>query len=304
MTLRRAELLPLTGIYEPSAIQQLPDGRFLVLEDEKAHPFSLVTITAGGEVRSEPLLPPEGADDGVWKLDDLEALALGPTGLVYALTSHSRSGAGEVKKARDKLVRFRVDGGRMAAPGLVRALRPALAAAHPLLAAAAEAVEAKTEGGLNIEALEITPDGQLLLGFRAPQLAGRAIIARVENPAAMFDAGEPPRVAPDLITLDLEGSGIRGMAWVPALTGYLVVSGPAARQGAEFRLWLWSGRAGEVPRRVSVAGRQGFARAEGVTPALLDGEERIVIVSDDGSRAAGRCAHYLLLDPAQLEIAD
>ena len=32
--------LALTGIYEPSAIQQLPDGRFLVVEDEKQHPFS------------------------------------------------------------------------------------------------------------------------------------------------------------------------------------------------------------------------------------------------------------------------
>jgi hypothetical protein len=32
-----------TGIYEPSAIQQLPDGRFLVVEDEKEHPLSLVT---------------------------------------------------------------------------------------------------------------------------------------------------------------------------------------------------------------------------------------------------------------------
>ena len=36
--------LPLTGLYEPSAIQGLADGRFLVVEDEKEHPFSLVTI--------------------------------------------------------------------------------------------------------------------------------------------------------------------------------------------------------------------------------------------------------------------
>ena len=39
---------PLTGIYEPSAVQQLPDGRFLVVEDEKEHPLSLVTIDADG----------------------------------------------------------------------------------------------------------------------------------------------------------------------------------------------------------------------------------------------------------------
>jgi len=35
---------PLTGTFEPSAIQQLLDGRFLVVEDEKSHPLSLVTL--------------------------------------------------------------------------------------------------------------------------------------------------------------------------------------------------------------------------------------------------------------------
>ena len=34
---------PLTGHFEPSAIQEFPDGRFLVDEDEKGHSFSLLT---------------------------------------------------------------------------------------------------------------------------------------------------------------------------------------------------------------------------------------------------------------------
>lgn len=46
---------PLTGVYEPSAIQPLPDGRFLVVEDEKDHPLSLVTIGADGQVKTEAL---------------------------------------------------------------------------------------------------------------------------------------------------------------------------------------------------------------------------------------------------------
>lgn len=298
------EFLPLTGLYEPSAIQQLPDGRFLVVEDEKTHPFSLVTIAADGRVQATPLLPPLDADDAVWKLDDLEALALGPAGQVYALTSHSRAGSGEVKKARDKLVRFRVADGRMAAAGLVRELRPALAAAHPVLAEAAEILEVKARGGLNIEALEFGPDGRLLVGLRSPLLAGRALIACVENPAAMFDADEPPRISPDLITLDLDGCGIRGMAWVPGLGAYLLISGPVARQQVPFRLWFWSGQPGDKARRVRAGARSGFEHAEGVTPALIDGQPRIVVVSDDGDRAAGRCAHYLLLDPAGLVVED
>jgi hypothetical protein len=292
-----------TGLYEPSAIQQLPDGRFLVVEDEKSHPFSLVTIAADGRVSSTPLLPPENGDDAAWKLDDLEALAIDPAGYVYALTSHSRTGSGEVKKARDKLVRFRVEGERMAGHSLVRELKPALVAAHPELAAADKILDVKAKGGLNIEALEIGADGQrLFVGFRSPLIEGRAIIAWVENLAAVFDTGEAPRVAPDLITLDLGGNGIRGMATVPTLGGHLIISGPVGRQQVPFRLWFWSGRAGEAARRVRVGNLQGFEHAEGVTPAVIDGQARIVIVSDDGSRSDGRYAHYLLLDPAQLVI--
>jgi hypothetical protein len=48
---------------------------------------------------------------------------------------------------------------------------------------------------------------------------------------------------------------------------------------------------------------QGFEKAEGLSPAVVGGVERIVIVSDDGNRAAKRVAHYLLLDPAQIQTA-
>jgi len=295
--------LPLTGLYEPSSIQQLADGRFLVVEDEKSHPFSLVTISAAGDVSSTPLLPPAG-DDAAWKLDDLEALALDRAGVVYALTSHSRDDDGDEKKARDKLLRFRIEDGRMVEPMLVRSLKPALAAAHPVLAAAAGIPDVKTRGGFNIEAMEISADGQqLLVGFRSPLLDQRAIIACVENPAAIFGRGEPPRIARDLVTLDLGGDGIRGLAYLPALGGYLVISGPVASQQVHFQLWFWSGHPGAQARRVSVAGLSGFEHAEGVSPAVIDGRQQVIIVSDDGNRKAGDCAHFLLLDVEQLVIA-
>ncbi|MDP2031232.1 MAG: DUF3616 domain-containing protein [Thiobacillus sp.] len=294
---------PLTGLYEPSSIQQLADGRFLVVEDEKSHPFSLVTISAAGDVSSTPLLPPAG-DDAAWKLDDLEALALDRAGYVYALTSHSRDAEGDEKKARDKLVRFRVEDGRMVEPMLVRGLKPALVRAHPALAAAAEIADVKSSGGFNIEAMEFSADGQqLLVGFRSPLLEQRAIIACVENPAAIFERCEPPRVSRTLITLDLGGDGIRGLAYLPALEGYLVISGPVASQQVHFQLWFWSGLPDAPARRVSVAGLPGFEHAEGVSPAVIDGRQRIIIVSDDGSREDGRDAHFVLLDAGQLVIA-
>jgi hypothetical protein len=50
-----------------------------------------------------------------------------------------------------------------------------------------------------------------------------------------------------------------------------------------------------------VPGLGGFEKAEGVCQAVLGGQARIVIVSDDGKRDAGRYASYLVLDPARLQ---
>lgn len=296
---------PLTGIYEPSAIQQLADGRFIVVEDEKSHPFSLVTIDTDGRVHATPLEPGFfESNDRFWKLDDLEGLVLDRLGNIYATTSHSRDGEGDEKKSRDKLVRFRIEGERVVASQVAPSLKPALVATHPVLAAAASILDVKGSGGINIEALELSPDQKhLWLGFRSPLLDARAIIACVENPSALFDADEPPRIATTLITLDLDGNGIRSMAHLPALDGYLISSGPASREPVQFQLWFWCGNPDEPARRVSVPGLPGFEHAEGISPARMDGHEKIIIVSDDGSLKEDRFARYLLLDPGQLQIA-
>ena len=144
---------PLTGIFEPSAVQQLPDGRFLVVEDEKSRPLSLVTLGADGSVKiaalKAGLLQMFSA---FWKLDDLEGLAIDRAGFVYAITSHSRDDDGDEKKSREKLVRFRVEGERVVDPKVVDGLKQALTMRHPVLAAAAQVRDVKASGGLNIEA--------------------------------------------------------------------------------------------------------------------------------------------------------
>jgi hypothetical protein len=172
-----------------------------------------------------------------------------------------------------------------------------------VLAAAAQVRDVKASGGLNIEGLEISPDSQhLLLGFRSPLLDGRALIARVENPSAVFESDEAPRVAPLLGELDLGGHGIRGLSYVPALGAYLVIGGPVSREPGNFGLWCWSGHPGAPARRVTVPGLRGFEKAEGVCQAVVGGMERIVLVSDYGNRADKRAAGFLLLDPARLQI--
>ncbi|MEJ8855590.1 DUF3616 domain-containing protein [Variovorax robiniae] len=295
--------LPMTGIYEPSAVQQLPDGRLLVVEDEKHHQFSLVTIAADGSIDSERLTPGLlHVFDDFWNLSDLEGLALDSAGFVYAITSHSRDDDGDEKKSRERLVRFRIDGSRVIDPKVFRGLKGALTAQFPLLAEAAGIRDVKNGGGLNIEGLEIHADEKrLMIGFRSPLHEGRAIIASVLNPNGIFADDEPPRLAAELDELDLDGHGIRALTWLPSLGDYLVISGPVSREPGEFALWRWNGRHEGPARRITIPGLQGLGRGEGVAPAVLDGVERIVIVSDDGNRKEERPAHYLLLDPGQLK---
>ncbi|MBO3706154.1 MAG: DUF3616 domain-containing protein [Candidatus Accumulibacter sp.] len=295
----------LTGCYEPSGIFQLADGRFIVVEDEAQCPLSLLHFDDSGPVDCTPLrLPsPHRDDDDHWRLDDLEAVTGDHAGCVYAITSHSRDNAGDERSAREKLLRFRVAGGEMVEARLVVDLKRALTAAHPLLAEAAAIRHVKKDGGLNIEGLAMRADRRaLMLGFRSPLVDGRAIIACIDNPDAMFDAGRAPQIASELFRLDLQGHGIRAVAHVPLLDGYLVVAGPVGRERTQFALWFWRGGHEDLPQRVSMHGLPGFAHAEGVGAALIGGRQWIIIVSDDGSRSDGRCASYLLLDPWQLQI--
>jgi hypothetical protein len=74
------------------------------------------------------------------------------------------------------------------------------------------------------------------------------------------------------------------------------------RQQVHFELWFWSGEPGAPARRVAVDGLPGFEHAEGISPAIIDGAQMVIIVSDDGDRAKGRCAHYVLLNAAQLRV--
>ncbi len=298
------EFLPLTGVYEPSAVQQLADGRFLIIEDDKKHPFTLLTLSLDGRISSiEPQIV--GGDSAAQKLNDLEGLTLDRLGHFYAVTSHSRNRDGDNQSSRNKLVRFRVEADQVTDARVIKGLKSALLAAHPVLAKAARIRDVKDEGGFNIEALAISIDQQrLMISFRSPLHDQRAVIASVENPVEAFESAAKPQVSPSLITLDLDGDGIRGMCHVPALKGYLITAGPASSASVQFRLWFWSGEAVDAARRVRVSGLVGFEHAEGVCPAVIAGQQRILIVSDDGNRSQARGARYLLLDPAQLLIED
>lgn len=291
------QTLALEGIYEPSAVAQLSDGRFVVVEDERRKPFSVFTIEPNGTVKSSALTPTLfGRFDVAWKLEDLEGLTLDPVGFLYAITSHSRDDDGVEKDSREKLIRFRIDDGHPVEPRVTGRLKQSLTDRFPALAAAAAVRDVKDGGGLNIEALAFDPHtGQLLIGFRGPLVEGRAVVARLLNSGAVFDLDAPPHFAPTLDELDMDRRGIRGMSYVPFLKAFLLIGGPLSKVDSGFGLWLWSGD-GSPARPVSLPACGDMSRAEGVAPAKVGGADKIIVVFDDGDRDSGRNATACLLD--------
>jgi len=300
----------LERIHEPSGVVQLPDGRLLIVQDEAKRPFNFLSLDPDGTLhqqplRREPLLLGWGGLRGLGKLDDLEAMAIDKNGYVYAITSHSRTErTGRLSTARQKLVRFRIEGERVMDSAVAPPLKNAIAACDPVLAEAAKAKGRGETGGLNIEGLAFNKDySQLWLGFRCPVKDGQAIILVIENPQEIFE-NQTPRLAEQAILLDLDGAGIRGLAYAPQLDGYLILAAREEKKKSPFTLWFWSGKRSDAARQVQIKGLKDLRRAEGITPVKLGDAEGIVIFSDEGESKRGEPARYILLQYKQLSVSN
>ncbi len=295
------------GIYEPSAVHQLADGRLLLVQDESNDPFVLLQLTREGQgvEYQRPTLDPQ--DQPFWilgqpepprGLEDLEGLAASDNGYLYAITSHSRTESGNRRKSRERLARLRIEDGHISDYAVFGKLRKAILAAYPELKAAARSQHAKGRKGFNIEGLCWERDkNQLLIGLRSPILNGQSLILVLKNPAALFQNGDAPVFAPEPILLDLDKGGIRAISYVPRLDSYLLISQRAKKRdtsGKSFRLWSWTGHDGDPPSPLEIPGIS-LRRTEGITPVRHAGREYLLLVSDDGNRAKELPAHYLLL---------
>lgn len=291
-------------IYEPSGVLQLPDERFLVVEDEAAHPLAVFSLQPDGQVSEQSiykrslfsLVSPNRA---LSTLEDLEAVTVDDQGRIYAITSHSRKKNGKRGDKREQLVRFGLDGEQIVDFKVLRGLRKKITTLHQSLKDAAKIRDVKNSNGFNIEGLSFDAVKQnLLIGLRSPLAGSDAIIVVLENPQAVFDRDEEPRISPRLIELKLSGGGIRALSYDPHLDGFLIIS---RKSGKSFKLWFWKGNVGTKPKRLKIPGVKNLRQAEGVTAVRMGGRPAgILIVSDDGTGLRGKPGHYLFVRYQQL----
>ncbi len=294
-------------IYEPSGLQQLADGRFIVVQDESSHPFDLFVLSADGDVEEQSLfraglLSWASPNRALANLEDLEGVTSDAAGYIYAITSHSRKENGKRDDVREQLVRFRLEGEQVVDVQILRGLRKRISAQYPALTKAVKLRDVKGEGGFNIEGLSFDAHGsRLLIGLRGPQTkSDEAIIVVLNNPQQLFVTDTDAVFAERLITLDLKGGGIRGLSYDDHLGGYLILS---ARPGKSFKLWFWQGHAGSEPRKIKIDGLKDLRQAEGVAPVRRDGKPLgVLIVSDEGDGMKGKPGRYSMIRYDQMTI--
>ena len=208
---------------------------------------------------------------------------------IYWISSHARNQDGEIKVQRRQF--FATDMLASAPSPTVSAATPPYTrlvediAAEPRFAvlgsASKQAIDPEMPGGLNIEGLAATPDGQLLIGFRNPLSARKeALLLPLRNPAAVIDQAAKP-VFGDLIALDLGERGIRSIDFVNSR--FAIIAGPLGdkKSGKGFALYTWSGKAADSPQRVKKIDFSGM-HPEALFAAA--GKNEIYVLSDDGNQ--------------------
>lgn len=286
------------GACDASGAEGLPGGLLAVADDEDNR-LRVYDPARGGFPVSwvdadRHLTGGAGADER-----DLEGSATIGSRL-YWIASHGRKKSG--KRAPSRLTLFASEVETAAgAPRLVvtgRAYQrllddlvtaPALARYQLAGAAARSPIE---PGGLNIEGMVSTPEGHLLLGFRNPIPGGRALLIRIENPGLLVERGGPARIGAPR-ELPLEGRGIRTIAaWRGA---YWIIGGAIGDPDRlPSRLYRWDGHGPPVwVDSVDL----GDLNVEAMAVVDRDGEPRLLLVSDDGSRPLGGRKCKKLKDP-------
>jgi hypothetical protein len=303
------EFKDLDTVHESSGIGQLPDGRFLVINDEKDHPMDLLTLDDQGHFNAEALYPDkqfekDSIGSGFRKLADLEGMDIDNQGYIYAVTSHAFNSKGEKKPDRKKLLRFKMEGNQIVEPSVITSLEESIARQHPFLAKAIENSNSKSDDGFNIEGLTLnSSQDKLLFGLRSPLVDNKTVIVSLNNPKELFTtANATPQISETVSLLNLDGNGVRSINYFPMLNGYLIMSGPVGKSdNVNFKLWLWCGDSDAV-QPVSVTGLSGFEETEGMTPMLWHGQPRIMMITDGVLVGESTAARYIILKYDQLNI--
>jgi hypothetical protein len=142
-------------------------------------------------------------------------------GIIYWITSHTRNKNGRFKQERHQLFANKLKSSNEKAFEQVGKSYTQLVIKDILNEDKfkkyqfdnAEKLPPKEPGGLNIEGLTITPNKELLIGFRNPIFQGKALLISLKNPLDLLEKEGVSPIFGDVIELPLDGLGIRSIEY-------------------------------------------------------------------------------------------
>jgi hypothetical protein len=293
------------GICDASAAVPLGQDRFIVGNDEADKQLGNVLRVYNSQMSGEPLkiIDINGYFDNNPKRKEIDLEAVSElNGVIYWITSHGRNKDAEQKLPRHQFFATKITGdesilkqeGKSYTQLVLRDMIE-----DPKLAQfdlkTAETIAPKKVGGLNIEGLTVTPEGELLIGFRNPIPDDKALLLPLKNPDKLINSDvEVHAEFGDPILLDLKGLGVRSIEYWSAHKIYLIIAG-VFDGGEEFKLYSWSGNIQELPNPIDSIQFPDDFRPESVLfyPHLTD---QFQILSDDGAvvRVDGKTCKEIL----------
>ena len=274
------------GMCDASGAVRLAGSRVVVANDDD-NALRVYDAEKGGEPLSSTDLSAFVAGDqknreahAASEESDIEAGTLA-FGKAFWITSHGRGDKGKKDDSLSRLFATVLAESGQIAPAdrsyaeLRRDLADSPALASYRLKKASKR-DPEDQGGLNIEGLALGPNGSLLVGFRNPLSAGRALVVPLTNAAAVVGGGARAQFETPW-ELDLGGRGVRDLTtWKGQV---LVAAGPPEKAG-DFQLYVWD-VAGKTVAPVETSA------LEGSSPEALvafEDQDRVLVLSDDGDR--------------------
>jgi hypothetical protein len=273
------------GPFEASGVVAVPGTNgVLLIDDARSEEVLWMQIDESGR-QAGPLKPiPLGVS-----VDDPEGITSDGT-YFYVIGSQSSEKAGD----RNALVRFAFDAGNQTAQnaGVMMNLRDFLLSNVPELNTGKKA----SEGGLNIEGIAWDfKRGRWLLGLRAPQKDGNALVVAIKlrNPSGPFSIDNLQLAENSPIQLKLGGMGVRDINFDPESNSFMIISGaPEHLEKTDFTLWEWSGEQSDSSLRKE-QDLDPKLKPEGITHVELNGKKFLFIVCDGNA--------YFKLDYAEAQ---
>lgn len=289
--------------YEPSAVQQLQDGRLLVVEDEPARAFNILGIAQDGSLVEDEALDARLLRTFKRKLSDVEALTLDNEGYVYASTSHTPNKDGERKADRELMMRFKIVGNEIRELGYYSDLLNALTSDENLQKMIEGAIGSGVDfSTTNIEGIAYDKKkDRLLLGFREPVVNDKTMIIAIANPKDVFTDKAAPQFS-ETIFLDMQGGGIRGFTYDAVKDIYLITNEVVGDNGKyRSQVWTWNGDPTSKPQPMTVPGLQYLKNVESVDSIVINGKAYLIFMSDEGSESKQKMGKYMKVDRDSME---